>query len=162
MSSISRWSKRLQLGLPSYQVTSRYWSYIDVQLPQLLLVTKVDGQRGLGYQVTRLPVVLVIRRCAVTSVTLSYQGQWSKRLGLPSYQVTSRYWLYGDMQLPQLLLVYQGRWSKRLGLPSYQVTSRYWSYVDVQLPQLLLVTKVDDERGWGYQVTRLPVDIGRM
>ena len=55
---------------------------------------------------------------------------------------------------------YQGRWSKRLGLPSYQVTSRYWSYVDVQLPQLLLVTKVDGQRGWGYQVTRLPVDIG--
>ena len=97
-------------------------------VPQLLLVTKVDDQRGWGYQVTRLPVHIGRRRCAATSVTIGYQGQWSKRLGLPSYQVTSR----------------------------------YWSYVDVQLPQLLLVTKVDGQRGWGYQVTRLPVDNGHM
>ena len=97
-----------------------------MQLPQLLLVTKVDDQRGWGYQV--LPVDIGSRRRAVTSVTIGYQG----------------------------------RWSKRLGLPSYQVTSRYRSYVDVQLPQLLLVTKVDGQRGWGYLVTRLPVDIGRM
>ena len=79
--------------------------------------------------VTKLPgyqYILVIRRRAVTSVTIGYQDGWSKRLGLPSYQVTSR----------------------------------YWSYVDVQLPQLLLVTKVDGQRGWGYQVTRLPVHIG--
>ena len=46
-----------------------------------------------------------IHRRAVTSVTIGYEGGWSKRLGLPSYQVTSRYWSersYVDMQLPQL------------------------------------------------------------
>ena len=55
--------------------------------------------------VTKLPgyqYILVIRRRAVTSVTIGYQGGWSKRLGLPSYQVTSRYWSYVDVQLPQL------------------------------------------------------------
>ena len=73
-------------------------------------------------------------------------------LGLPSYQVTSRYRSYVDMQLPSVTKVDGQRgWG-------YQVTSRYRSYIDVQLPQLLLVTKVNGQRGWGYQVTRLPVD----
>ena len=35
------------------------------------------------------------------------------------------------------------------------------NHVATQLPQLPLVTKDDGQRGWGYQVTRLPVDIGR-
>ena len=49
------------------------------------------------YLVIPIPYILFIRRRAVTSVTIGYQGGWSKRLGLPSYQVTSRYWSYVDV-----------------------------------------------------------------
>ena len=94
-----------------------------MQLPQLLLVTKVDGQRGWGYQVTRLPVDI---GHAVTSVTIGYQGGWSKRLGLPSYQVTSRYWTCSYLSyywLPRWMIKEAGVTK----LPGYQTCS-YLSY----------------------------------
>ena len=75
-------------------VDNRKVSKLAVTVPQLLLVTKVNGQRGWGYLVTKLPVdnghivnviVLIIEKCQLPQLLLVTKVNDQRDWG---YQVT--------------------------------------------------------------------------